>query len=138
MLYYLASPYAAYHLGKEAAAKEAARIAALLLDRGMVVYSPITHSHQLAHHMDNHTDHEFWLRADIPFMEASRELIIAPMEGWRASRGIRFEVEWFDRFKRIDPYLLNLARLSFERLPAKEIRWEGGALTHPIDVDKIN
>jgi hypothetical protein len=96
--YYLATPYTKYPHGHEAAAKEAARIAGELLRRGMIVYSPIAHSHQLAVEAKlPETGFAYWMAADAPFMAAADRLIVATMDGWRDSVGVAHEAMFFDR-----------------------------------------
>lgn len=95
-LCYLATPYTHYKLGLEAAAYDAAEIAAKLMKRGLFIFAPIPHSHAIAKvgRLDK-TDADFWEWADRPFVERSDALIVAMMEGWEDSRGVQHEVASF-------------------------------------------
>lgn len=91
-LYYLATPYTNYPLGREAAFCEAARIAGTLLERGHAVFCPIAHSHPMALYAGiDETDHAVWLPANEPFVLRCDILLIAKMRGWEESRGIAHE-----------------------------------------------
>jgi|SRR5580700_6377489 hypothetical protein len=94
--WYMASPYRKYPGGLELAAKHAAEIAAELLDRNVLVYSPIVHSHHIADFVRSRTHYDdFWLQAEIPFMRASRGMILIKMPSWDISSGIAWEQDWF-------------------------------------------
>jgi hypothetical protein len=72
--------------------------AAQLMEAGHVVFSPLSHSHRIAHYIDNHLDHEFWLKQCLPFVDMWRaqtagdgdltaafvRTVIAKAEGWHA------------------------------------------------------
>ena len=93
---YLGTPYSKYRGGLDAAASEAARIAANLLKRGVIVYSPIAHSHAVAEAGTiDPVDHDLWVRADAPFVQAASALIVATMDGWQESRGLAHEIAAF-------------------------------------------
>lgn len=93
---YLATVYSKWPDGIEDAFKTAARCAARLLERGHAVYSPIAHTHPLAiYGAIDPMRHDIWLPADEPFMEAARECWVVLMPGWRESKGITHEIEWF-------------------------------------------
>ena len=83
------------------------RVAARLMLQGFCVYSPLSHSDQIAHHLDNHLDHDFWLRQCRPFMEWADEARVIMAEGWNISTGIKLEMEWLadmgKSFEYIDP-----------------------------------
>lgn len=94
--WYLATPYSKYGDGPEAAFVEAAKIVGSLIGSGMAVYSPIAHTHPVAIHsgMDP-LDHNIWLPADKPMMDAAIGLIVAKMLGWEDSYGIGEEIKAF-------------------------------------------
>ena len=94
--WYLASPYSAWD-SQDEAFEEAARWAAFLVRAGVGIFCPITHTHPIAKHGElDPLSHEIWLSADEPFIRASEGLIVAPMEGWQDSVGIKHE---YDRFQ---------------------------------------
>lgn len=94
--WYLATPYSRFEGGIEAAFTAASQQAAVLVRAGVPVFCPIAHSHPIAMHggIDPY-DHEIWLPADGPMMEAASGLIICKLPGWSESVGIAHEVEVF-------------------------------------------
>lgn len=94
--WYIASPYSAYHSGRDEAFRDAAAQAALLMEAGVPVFSPIAHSHPISQMLSAGFDtHETWMRADAPFMRAAKGLIVCMMEGWDRSKGVAQEIETF-------------------------------------------
>lgn len=92
-LYYLATPYTNFQQGRTQAFVEACAAAAALMKRGMIVFSPIAHSHPIAVHGDiSQIDHDFWLGQDILMLDKSDVLLVAMMPGWRQSKGICAEI----------------------------------------------
>jgi hypothetical protein len=93
---YLACPYthadALVRLMRFESVSEAAGI---LMERGYTVFSPVSHSHTIAHiGLENHRvcDLDFWLRQDFPFIEFSDMFVILKLPGWEASRGVKAEL----------------------------------------------
>lgn len=101
--WYLGSPYSKYPLGLNAAHKAVCENAALLLRAGVHVFSPIAHSHPIAVHGNiDPYDHDIWLSADRPIMEAAKGIIVLRLPSWKRSYGLYKEVEWFtDAGKRV-------------------------------------
>lgn len=97
-LIYIATVYTRWHDGPDDAFVEACRVTADLLKQGVRAVSPIAHSHPIAIHGGiDETDHDFWMRADRPLMEACSALLVVMMPGWRESRGIKEEIDQFTR-----------------------------------------
>lgn len=94
--WYLATPYSKYPGGIEEAFRLAARYAGRLITAGVKVYSPITHTHPIAVEagLDPY-NHDIWMPADQPFMDAARGLIVLKAASWEQSRGIREEIGHF-------------------------------------------
>lgn len=65
-----------------------------LIQRGHVVFSPISHSHEMAKYIDSEcsTDWTFWEKQDFAFLELSSRLIVLALPGWAESRGVTAEV----------------------------------------------
>lgn len=98
MIWYLASPYTKCPLGQEAAFSVAARAAAKLMEAGLIVYSPIAHSHPVATHGNlDALDGAFWLRQNQPMMEKMDGLIVLKLPGWEESEGVQIEIDFFRR-----------------------------------------
>ncbi len=71
------------------------RVAADLMLRGEVIFSPIAHSHPIAEARpgDWGVDHEFWKRQDAPYVEACSKMYVLRLDGWEKSRGVAHEIE---------------------------------------------
>ena len=96
-LAYLATPYSKYPDGLERAFVMASKLAGLLIHAGVKIYSPIAHCHPVAIHGGlNPLDHDLWMRLDKAMMEACGALIVAHMPGWRESKGIAIEIDFFE------------------------------------------
>ncbi len=95
-LYYLATVYSKSPRGIEAAFEDAARLAGRLLKIGIVVYSPIAHTHPIAMFSGiDPLDHSIWLDFDARMMRAADACLVATMTGWRESYGVNHEIEFF-------------------------------------------
>lgn len=95
--HYLATPYAKYPAGHDAAAADAAVQATILHEAGVPVFSPIVVGHALYRYMDQNVPRggRFWIDFMRPFMDAARGLIVCRLGSWEDSDGIRIEVEIF-------------------------------------------
>ena len=121
--WYLASPYAKYIGGHEAAFALAAENAALLLRARIPVFCPIAHSHPIAVHggIDGNGQ-SFWVEfVDKPFIDAAYGMILLTATGWDSSQGIAYEIKEFERtgrpIVRMEPYNvpLELAVWDYEK-----------------------
>lgn len=118
-LVYLATPYSKYEPGIECAFKDAAALAARLMVLGVKVYSPIAHTHPLAVYGGiDPLDHSIWLPFDEAIMAASAALVVAQMQGWRESKGVAHEIEFFTRAEKpifyLDTVLMRAQASSFQ------------------------
>lgn len=94
--WYVGSPYSKYPRGITQAHIDVCKEVARLIMLGLPVYSPIAHTHAIALHGElDPLDHEIWLPADQPMMDAARGLIVLKMDGWEVSRGLRYEIDTF-------------------------------------------
>lgn len=93
-LFYLATPYSDYAGGMMQAAEHAAKVANLLLDKGLIVLSPVVHGHHVDIWSFAARPHDFWMRQCLALLPKCRGLIVAALPGWDASRGVAAEVEW--------------------------------------------
>lgn len=93
---YLATPYTHYTGGMDAAAKAACVIAGALIRRDIAVFCPIAESHAIAVAAGlDQCDFSLWMRQDRPKLRAASALIVADLDGWRDSRGVREEIRLF-------------------------------------------
>lgn len=114
-LAYLATPYTKYPGGIENAFRAAAHLAGRLLKSGVHVYSPIAHGHAIATHGElDPLDHAIWLPFDQLMMARCDTLIVARLESWADSFGMRAEIEYFVAAKKpvfdLDPATLSMVR----------------------------
>lgn len=68
------------------------QLAAMLIEKGFNVLSPISHSHPIAEYMDNHNDSNFWVNLDAQWIGCCDEMFVANHPDWRSSRGIAKEI----------------------------------------------
>jgi len=93
---YLACPYS----HEEEAVREqrfemVTRKAAELMLCGYIVFSPISHSHEIAKRMDSAytMHHDFWMLQDLPYIKDwADEFWVFALDGWRESRGVQHEL----------------------------------------------
>jgi len=113
MKLYLCSPYSHPNPDvREARFESANKLAAELMQAGHIVFSPISHSHPIAHHIPNSAcDCDFWLRQDRAFMEWCDCVVINTIDGWQESKGVLQEIEWAEKIGKpvihLDPIAVN-------------------------------
>ena len=122
ILYYLGSPYSAFPQGIDQAYTVTCKLAAMLVKKGISVYSPIVHTHPIALAGNiNPLDHAIWMPIDRPFMERADALIVAKLDGWDKSRGLKEEIETFAAAKKpilyLNPYSMEIEVTSITVTP---------------------
>ena len=91
---YLASPYTHEDSAVRQVRYERVRaLTALLLRRGLVVFSPIIHHHDLINVYDLPKDAAFWGAYDTAMMRSAQEFWVHTQPGWRESVGVAAEIE---------------------------------------------
>lgn len=99
--WYLATPYTKFTHGTEAAFKHACKSAAVLIESGLRVLSPIAHCHPIATHGDiDPLDGPFWQAQLAPMMEAAMGLLVVMMPGWNESAGVAIEIQAFEKMRK--------------------------------------
>jgi nucleoside 2-deoxyribosyltransferase len=100
-LIYLASPYSSTDPQVVLDRVDAtAQALARLIESGELVFSPIIHSHPIAHLVSfsalNHTEGELsgWMKFDFDFISKCDEVWVLQLDGWEQSRGIAAEIEY--------------------------------------------
>lgn len=89
---YLASPYSHPDaIVRERRFREVCRVAARLIRKGNVVFSPVAHSHAIAL-CGVPSDWHFWERQDRLFLHTCDELVVLMLTGWRESTGVQAEI----------------------------------------------
>jgi len=89
---YLASPYSHHDAHVRLYRfEEACRAAAALLKAGLVVFSPIAHSHPIAKY-GMPTSWDFWSQVDREYLARCDVLAVLTLAGWRDSVGVQAEM----------------------------------------------
>jgi hypothetical protein len=97
---YLASPYT--HLDTrimEQRYQDTLDYMEYLMSRKRWAFSPIVHCHELAKKHYLPTDYSYWKQYNFHMLTRCDELYVLGIEGWRASKGVRAELEFWDAFK---------------------------------------
>lgn len=99
---YLVSPYTHHdpHV-EEARFKMACQIAGALILQGHFVYSPIAHTHCIGKETKLPTGWEFWKTFDQMVINRCNYIIVATMNGWRESVGVRAEMEYAEHHGKV-------------------------------------
>lgn len=69
------------------------QVAARLIQLGVHVYSPISHTHPIALSGDLPKTWDFWEEYDRLFLEWADELYVVPLAGWEESKGVQAEMK---------------------------------------------
>lgn len=127
---YLACPYSDPEVAVRQHRVAVATIAAACLMReGHVVFSPITHGHQVVEYLPLTLRHsfEFWMGQCLPVLEKSNILVILPVPGWRASKGLQEEIFTANMRGLRIAVLQQLGNVEFDTVSAEELKqknWE--------------
>jgi hypothetical protein len=93
-LTYIAVPYShpdenVRHARFHAVNKKAAE----LMNQGMHIFSPISHTHPIALAGELPLGWEFWKQYDEVMLAACHKLIVFMLDGWKESKGVQGEIE---------------------------------------------
>ena len=92
-LVYLASPYSDPDPAVEAGRFRAAcRRAARMTEEGLLVFSPIAHSHPICVLGGCAADFAAWERFDRAMLDCCQRMAVLTLPGWEQSRGVTAEV----------------------------------------------
>jgi hypothetical protein len=90
---YIAVPYShECYAVREYRYLKVTEFAGKLINRGIYVYSPITHSHPMAKMCNLRGDWEFWEQYDKLMLQHCEKLIVLMLEGWEQSTGVQAEI----------------------------------------------
>ena len=71
----------------------ACRAAAKLMESGITVFSPLSHSVPIVRHGNlDELDSTFWLSMDTPILRHCDEILVLCLDGWEESRGVKEEM----------------------------------------------
>ena len=86
------------------------RICALLFQKGICIYSPLSHSVPIAKAGGMKQDWDSWRKLDLKMVYICDLLLILPFEGWKQSTGVKAEHEQASRWQ-MRTFTLDLAEL---------------------------
>ncbi len=92
-LAYLACPYS-HELRSVRCERfeKANRAAAKLMESGVVLFSPISHTHPIADANGLPLNWEYWERYDRAFLSVTSKMYVLMIDGWRESKGVQAEI----------------------------------------------
>ena len=92
-LTYLACPYSHQNpLIRQARFEAANRAAGNLMARGLMVFSPVSHSHPIAEACDLPKDWEFWREYCLTLLSMAKQVYVLRCLGWTESVGVQAEI----------------------------------------------
>lgn len=113
---YLACPYTSYATSVEAQARiehyrfqKVTLLAARLMHHGLIVYSPITHTHPMCVMCPDMLgkDWKAWERVDKSFLEWCDLLYVYCLPGWETSRGVTAEIAYAQQLDKPIVYVVD-------------------------------
>lgn len=90
-------------------------VTAQLLEKGFIVFSPISHCHHLAMEYNLPTDAKHWEEFNKRFLMVSQALLIITIPGWKESIGVQNEIEMAKSIFLIDPGTLAICQLALKQ-----------------------
>lgn len=104
---YLASPYSHADgdiyppwISREGKYLLVMQAVAILCKRGLPIYSPILHCHEVAKVAGFPTDAQFWVDYNHDFIRASTEVYVLCLPGWELSKGVKEEMDYAKSIKK--------------------------------------
>lgn len=95
MISYLGAPYSSIHIHiRDRRYQQISFVAAQLMRRGEIIYSPITACHRLANDHDLPLTADYWLRFNLEFLRRCGKLYVLQLDGWEKSLGLKQEIEF--------------------------------------------
>jgi nucleoside 2-deoxyribosyltransferase len=73
-------------------------VAAQLISKGWIVFSPLTMTHPIDKLLAGHSEtlgSEYWVNFDEAFMEFCSEIVVVMVDGWDKSSGVAREIKFF-------------------------------------------
>jgi len=69
-------------------------VAAKLMLKGHIVFSPLSHSVPIAEHIpDSNNGHDLWLEQDFVFVDWAEAIYVLCLPGWKKSTGVTAEIK---------------------------------------------
>ena len=90
---YLGCPYTDPHAAiRELRFKQVSKFAASLIKESHLVFSPISHSHQICIEADLPVEYTYWKELDLSFLEWADCMMVLKLDGWEESLGLQDEI----------------------------------------------
>lgn len=67
--------------------------AALLMNQGHIVFSPISHSHPISRYLKNANNSDFYVNQDLYWLQFCDEIHVIATDGWENSKGVARELK---------------------------------------------
>ena len=94
VLSYLAIPYThRFESVRKQRFKIANVIASFLMEQGILVFSPISHTHPIAFECDLACGWDYWEAFDRAYLSMCKDLYVVCIEGWTQSKGVQAEIQ---------------------------------------------
>jgi hypothetical protein len=74
--------------------EQGAKVTASLLNKGIFVYSPIVHCHELAKKFEMPRDFAFWQDYNFAMLAKAKAIIVLELPGWEDSLGLKGEIQF--------------------------------------------
>jgi hypothetical protein len=96
-LVYLGAPYShPWQAWGESRIAQVDLAAMVLIKRGLIVFSPLSHSYPIANkYPECMFDHDLWLGQDLEFLKWANVLLCLRLPGYTESKGLSWELQWF-------------------------------------------
>ena len=92
---YLACPYSyPSREVRQSRFESANRAAGELMVRGLIVFSPVSHSHMIAEQCNLPFDFTFWREWNLAFLALSKQMYVLRCLGWTESVGLKAEMDY--------------------------------------------
>lgn len=103
---FLCAPYShPQRIVRDARALIINKVAANLINQGNIVFSPISHSHEMAQQNELPTEFEFWQIQNHEFIKWADSVTVLMLNGWKESRGVADEIEFADKIGKPVEYI---------------------------------
>lgn len=76
-----------------------------LMNAGLLIFSPISHTHPIAEEGELPLGWEFWERCDRTYLDVCRAMIVLKLDGWAESKGVSAEIRIMDEMRKPVYYL---------------------------------
>lgn len=102
---YLACPYSHPEPTiREARFEKVNQVAAGLMRKGRIIFSPISHTHPIALYALP-KDWQFWRQYDLVFIQLCKKVIVLMLPGWEESVGVQSEIKIAKSLKKPIEYI---------------------------------